>query len=638
MLTDQLIELLFTKDALQELKKSIEEKKNSNKRIARDIWDAAAIDIANEVNQAVLTLPVIKHLVRTKIMDIKTLKRIFGVEKEDVREDHGTRTKTINTMLVYAGIKDQNKWPLYKDSSDDISNEGKLLGLWYLYRFNYIIYPNELKRSMLRLSHGIGKEMIAEYRTLTDSPEKGRATQNAKILTITFQDKTKTRQITAYVDNDILGEDLVLNGIISSSRTDCPYAKHCLLVYAADQTLKFEDDKIITVGHSSQKPSKDPDPNIFYDPKIDPIVRYLARKRKEIVAEYFVPATISGLILRNNEYYKKIHLDYIYFKKTFVGRWYSVSSFQTPEKGIKINSYAFTFDEVKLECYFTCHRGDLGDMMLTGKMECAHDQFIFNMHSPDGFAHVNVIAKKISDARLLGSSIILTSSNNTLAREIFFRSDVMEAPIGNIEFKEFLNIESLYNYEKSFLLSKSNSEMEWPEFNIKNYTLLENYSGYYLLFLPYPYVNDYSLLQISMFINELGVVKMELSYKEEGTLGNPYIYTGHATILNNTLRISVQTKMEQRSECIFSINVALMQPSDYIKGVVLDTDRNGHPCADACLAIRTSILGFEFKPMRLLPSHSNYSKLEDFFNNIFKITIAKYFSKFPSIRENEVKE
>ena len=300
MVTQKLLDLLLDDEAFAEIKNDIQSKGIQIHLLPRTAFDKVAEKICKRVTEVLKRRPELKDRVRNEKLTGSTLKSVFDPQTKLKSPEHGSREKTIDTLLVFVDIEEA-EWPMYKN--DTAINEkqlkfNKLIGYWYIYRFDHTYEERELKKTLLHIYLAEnGYTLKASFKSLDDVYKNGEVKINDSFLTIAFKNDKKSIEISAAIDNKILNGDKVLNGILRSIMKGYPYAKHCIISYAANQELDFENDaQVITIPPFSTAGDK------LLQEGEEVIYNYINRKAKRIKADPFNPASIKGIKKRNDDY------------------------------------------------------------------------------------------------------------------------------------------------------------------------------------------------------------------------------------------------------------------------------------------------------------------------------------------------
>lgn len=645
MLSKQLEKLLKKKKEFQELM----EKLDTDNLTYDNAPDRYFMALTNSINESVklfwrtskISTTEKSKILRPTGLDERTLKRILGSDPsltlngKPINESELRRQKSINAILVFAGAS-RDLWDFYKDKSiaNEILDKSFLIGDWYIYRQDG---NDGIKRTALRISMSSKNKLTATYRSLHNSEfTEGLVSVNGHILTLSFSSDTKTIDISATVNDEILNAGKILNGIIRSTKDNLPYAVQCIMTYIGPELNNFVNEKAMRILHTShQKP--DMAEQVVQDPNIDPIVVYLLRKNKTISAKPFKPSSISGIVERNNVHYGEGL--YRRYKSLLDGEWVSISP---GNNCFKIVHWKIAFDDASHECHFKySYKGQ----ELHGGIFWQDNQIVFKVL--DGYKTLRTITVIVNNEDadkpfFIGVSI---QSSRSAKHDIIAYPEIFTR---ELKAHEQLNDIHEVDYETLLGLPFSNNEIKRSLLNHlavpynseqTSFDTLTRYSGKYLAFIPNAYASDtksiQSLLQITIKIDALGQVIEEIFLNPDKAKKTSRRYKGEAAIITNTLRLSNINNEGQRSEYIFSLPILLPETHGMLQGITLDTDINNRPCADACILVRHDFLfkRTSFEPKVLLSKSKEYEKLNAAMLKELKIGLNEYFFKlYPSIR------
>jgi hypothetical protein len=581
----------------------------------------------------------------------KTLQKIFS-GKYVFNEFDPRSTKTLHTLIYYfTGSADRQEWKRHipgltaervvsKRAKKSEIPHSPLIGFWYVYRYDNPDSAPSIKRTVLQISANEDGQLKADYKSVHGSTYVGPVVEYHDIFTITVANEDKSIEISACTPNNArLEGERVINAVIRSVSANRPNANHCILMSAGKEVKSLKQAKGKTIYHSKDS-SRNSDKNAYSHKTLDPIVIYLTRNNvSRMIAKEFEPSTLKTVNKRNDDFY-----DNNFFKQyqALKGSWYSLARLGAEHRKFEGMTWAFTFDEAGKKCTLVggTAGGDNGDY--SGKVLFQFFSFTCLLRDDNGHPVMQLAARFSADMKkIYAVAGILTAPAPESHRLVFFREKQRDFDLtAEAKIDDVLELKGLEMHEKALIADSRNNRVAWPaEPAMENRDLeeLNKFAHPFFAYIPYVYdLPEVKFFRIMLEIDAVGNVTEKVFDTSKGKGKEIVEYTGHATVLGNTLRLSSLNRDQQRNEFIFEIKLGAPSSPDYISGLSIDTDRKGSPCADACVAIRYDLIfnHLEPEPVVIDTKCDEYELLKEFFIKHFKADPEEYFYRvYPSLRK-----
>jgi hypothetical protein len=613
------------------------------------------------------------------ILQYKTLTRLFKTATGKTENEH--YRPTLNSIKVFlhdyeGGEKDANRDDEQllidtkiipkaevlqeQETKDQDHLKKSLCGHWFVFRHDYSRKGTaEIRRTRLHIFYDDEGVITADVRSLSNHFTGGQVTLKKGTMTLSFDGKQKVLEITSHIDAEEIKGGTVFNALIRSTREQDPYTKPAILMYAEDQSPSNADlvaSEFLTIYHKTQKLDGSKK-NYLQDEKLNPIVEYLTRKRRWLLAMPFKPANAKeGIAERNNEGFgstlrtqfyddltKKLPTQLIYIAPNI---------FDDPhrnlnERTFSINTYKIIFDYIRKECRWECTRGDIesrhGGSNFHGYVEYNKNQIVFIQEVPrergddaktfGDRIKLYCVLSSLANGHFFGKTSLILVENKYSTLEFMLNPGTAKLPKARvINYVEFVKLRYLQDQEKEYLLSHLAEADEWPVFTLEtdlSTQRTEQLSGDFFIYMKiptnYPGVKD-SLFQITLSIDRLGFFKERISY---GSSDREYY--GQVQMSHNKLRLIGKDRNGRISQYLININMEALEFMTSTYGINLSIDKSGFPSADRCLMVRAQLMKTPFVSNTVKPGSPVYNSVAQYIGNHQSI-ITRFFA---SIREED---